>query len=488
MEDYTTAADILAKLRQKKGSVKSLCLAPKVQNKKKVYALVCQTLKCHSILSDALTRVDVLAHEPSLNNSRDLALVLAHDLLFARRGILCGGWVKPVMMRHRTALRAALVAIAREKGIEIAQGTGHAKVAAAVMAYVEGDQPSVPLPRYVRVNTLKTSVDVVIKQFDSLAQAHALASAGSALEKGHFYQDPHLPSLLVFPPSTDFHLEPMYTHGEIILQDKASSFPAHILSPPEGAHCIDGCAAPGNKTSHLSAILNNSGHITAYDLDSRRLETLKTMTKKAGLTHILLDPSCSGSGIVARLDHLVDTELVAEAEPRPKQGHGKGKSKGAAATEESEEDRLQALAKFQIECVLHAMKFPNVQSITYSTCSIHPQENEHVVAAILAAQPSFTLAPRDRVLPTWTHRGDKGQGLSDEDADKVVRAGPEDGTNGFFVALFERRADASAGAAGVQGAKKRKVDGGETEDTASGEVVAKKKKQKRVHKKLAIKK
>jgi putative methyltransferase len=47
-------------------------------------------------------------------------------------------------------------------------------------------------------------------------------------------------------------------------------------------HAIDACAAPGNKTSHLSALMKNTGKIWAFDLDSRRLGLLKKLTGRAG--------------------------------------------------------------------------------------------------------------------------------------------------------------------------------------------------------------
>lgn len=59
--------------------------------------------------------------------------------------------------------------------------------------------------------------------------------------------------------------------------------------------------------------------------------------------------------------------------------------------------------------IQHSMKFPSVQKIVYSTCSIHPVENEHVVFAALkskeAIERGFTLAPRAEVIPTWARRG-----------------------------------------------------------------------------------
>lgn len=52
---------------------------------------------------------------------------------------------------------------------------------------------------------------------------------------------------------------------------------------------------------------------------------------------------------------------------------------------------------------------PAVVKIVYSTCSVHPEENEQVVHAALqsaeAAAGGFKLAPRAEVLPEWSRRG-----------------------------------------------------------------------------------
>ncbi|XP_008940616.1 PREDICTED: putative methyltransferase NSUN5, partial [Merops nubicus] len=174
------------------------------------------------------------------------------------------------------------------------------------------------VPRYVRVNTLKTCVDDVIDFFKRQGYSY-LGKAGSveelrALSGKKFLLDLHLPELLVFPPQTDFHDNLLYTSGHIILQDKASCLPAFLLAPAAGSHVIDACAAPGNKTSHLAAILKNKGQIFAFDVDTKRLATMNTMLMRAGVTglqlaqqdfltvdprdpkyskvtHILLDPS-----------------------------------------------------------------------------------------------------------------------------------------------------------------------------------------------------
>jgi putative methyltransferase len=140
-------------------------------------------------------------------------------------------------------------------------------------------------------------------------------------------------------------------------------------------------------------------------------------SKYKDVEFILLDPSCSGSGIVGRLDHLVSDENLEEQE-----------------TKGEESSRLQSLAEFQKTAILHAMKFPKVQKIVYSTCSKHVQENEDVVNFVLENSKKFEL--EEKVLPSWERRGLDVFPQSD----RVIRTLPEqDLTIGFFVALFKRK-------------------------------------------------
>jgi 16S rRNA C967 or C1407 C5-methylase (RsmB/RsmF family) len=78
-----------------------------------------------------------------------------------------------------------------------------------------------------------------------------------------FARDEHIPDLLLFSPQYQFHDDPTYKSGKIILQDKASCFPAVVLAPPTGEDSvvIDATAAPGNKTSHLSMLMCNKGKV-----------------------------------------------------------------------------------------------------------------------------------------------------------------------------------------------------------------------------------
>lgn len=43
---FPQAGSIVDKLKRKSGSIRSLCFASHIRNKKEVYALVCETLRC----------------------------------------------------------------------------------------------------------------------------------------------------------------------------------------------------------------------------------------------------------------------------------------------------------------------------------------------------------------------------------------------------------------------------------------------------------
>ncbi|KAG2459255.1 NSUN5 methyltransferase, partial [Polypterus senegalus] len=323
MSVYAKAADILERLERNEAAVKTLVYNSGFRNIKQLYALVCNTLKYSDVLEEVISGTSLVKEKKVKVN------IVKVDLFLS---------------------------------------TGR------------------PLPRYARVNTLKTTVEDAI---DYLKR------------DGFTYQG-----------------------------QAKSCLPAYLLRPPPGAHVIDACAAPGNKTSHLAALMSNRGKLFAFDLDPKRLSTMSTLLLRAGVTcqelahvdflkvnpedpkysqveYILLDPSCSGSGIVGRLNELTDTPAS------------------------SSEERLQALARFQQLCLAHALRFPCLKRLVYSTCSLHSQENEDVVAACMQQhEKSFRLVA---LLPEWPERGRAP-------LTQCLRASQSKMlTNGFFVAMLEKK-------------------------------------------------
>ncbi|KAI5306671.1 putative 28S rRNA (cytosine-C(5))-methyltransferase, partial [Ascosphaera atra] len=169
-----------------------------------------------------------------------------------------------------------------------------------------------------------------------------------------------------------------------------------------------------------------------------------------GVTGLLLDPSCSGSGIQGRDD--VPTLALPEAKPpgdpnskrskkRKRSGkdknegrdakRGAGSSGGKAAPGEENEmsvagddtERLIKLSNLQTRIVEHALSFPSARRVTYSTCSIHGLENENVVARVLGSEVArrrgwrvLKRSEQPSGLREWKHRGVKQDGKVVEDA------------------------------------------------------------------------
>lgn len=100
------------------------------------------------------------------------------------------------------------------------------------------------------------------------------------------------------------------------------------------------------------------------------------------------------------------------------------------------ERRLESLASFQAMILRHAMSFPSVRHVVYSTCSVYERENELVVSDVLSrCRGAFQLVDVASSLGLPC----RGNSAVFPGAEKCVRMTPESArTNGFFIARFER--------------------------------------------------
>jgi 25S rRNA (cytosine2278-C5)-methyltransferase len=440
-----------------------------------------------------------------------LSLLLVHDYLFSGSNIAASKDhpLKIAVLRHKARLSAEFTkARIRRKCATVSQ----------LKVTLAGDQKSSTIlqPRWVRVNGLVSDGKDLFPGHSNQPVLKTLMTTYTG--QNSYHQDKYIPDLLALPPGTDLTKSAEYKVGKIILQDKASCFPAYLLlgeEDEEVGDVIDACAAPGNKTTHLASILWSRGRkhlnrlldrplnrVFACERDLRRSEILQKMVHVAAgesvvtvmpkqdffaldpddprfvnVTHLLLDPTCSGSGIVGREDI---PKLNLPEDPRSKGNKLPAKTKNGVSDAQSkkrkrdkdekpseapvgfeeeevpreiDEERLQKLSNLQTRIIERAMSFPAARRITYSTCSLHTVENEMVVARALhstaAKARGWRLLRRDeqvKGIRKWVHRGvdvapdSAEEVLTEEERLACVRCYPstEEGTMGFFVCCFMR--------------------------------------------------
>nr|XP_018897310.1 PREDICTED: probable 28S rRNA (cytosine-C(5))-methyltransferase [Bemisia tabaci] len=425
---YKEAAKILRTYKQFGVSIKSQIYNLKHFSKKALYALIIETHK-HEAIIDNLLKSCPIEFEPTkkkyLKKKNDSLLrIMVTELLWGKKELLPESKLVSILLLNQEKL---LNELSKQENQNL---LGSIK---------KNFSLKVTIPRYVRVNTLHWSVEEAIEYFNF--NGCELLSTGDNYESflttvkhlsdSQYVQDMHLKEVFIFPPQTEFFSDVKYLEGSLILQDKASCLAGHILNPEPGSTVLDMCAAPGMKTSHLSAIMRNEGCIYAVDRDKKRFETLNKIVNWHGATcvqtinadvltisteqcenvrYILCDPSCSGGGMMGR-----------------KEG----------ANDHKDEFRLRKLANFQTQLLLHALRdFPSAEKVVYSTCSMEIQENEEVIREVLSKVKDFKLVDLRAKIPDW-----KNFGSSDYKCGKkcIYCRADEDLCNGFFVALFKRK-------------------------------------------------
>ncbi|EFR04272.1 hypothetical protein MGYG_07281 [Nannizzia gypsea CBS 118893] len=502
MSLYYEAADVLSGPSHT-GSLKSRVYSGKWKSPAaQIYALIVEVAKYNECITEVIDSAGILAHEPKLTPI--LSLLLVYDFLLSKRGIAAPSNhpLRLAVERHKSRINAELTKLRIRRGCaskeELKQKLLQDKQATETFS-----------PRWIRINNALTRLDremgSTFAGYGPVSSLSELAEA-TADEKKKYYLDEHIPDLLAISRDIDITSSPAYKEGRLILQDKASCFPAYLLlgDHPEqwDGDLIDGCAAPGNKTTHLASLLSSTARkqkkrIFSLDASRSRSKILQTMVKKAGaddmvtvmpgqdflaldptdtrfqhVTALLLDPSCSGSGITKREDvpqlslpksksELASTTTSGckgvKNRKRKRETPVDASSTANPPTTGEKEDgseRLAKLANLQSQIVEHAFSFPAATRVTYSTCSIHQEENEDVVARVLASSVSqrrgWRLELRSeqaRGLQKWHHRGilsgDSLESLpllSSDQVEACIRCWPagDEGTGGFFVAIFVR--------------------------------------------------
>ena len=86
--------------------------------------------------------------------------------------------------------------------------------------------------------------------------------------------DAELPEGLVLDGPFDAHGSELFAEGAIMPQSRGSMLVARVLAPRPGERVLDLCAAPGAKTTHLAALMEDRGEIVAVERHPGRADAL----------------------------------------------------------------------------------------------------------------------------------------------------------------------------------------------------------------------
>jgi 16S rRNA (cytosine967-C5)-methyltransferase len=276
------------------------------------------------------------------------------------------------------------------------------------------------------------------------SQRSASVARGATFAPVASRADPQIPEALVLDGPFDVQASPLWRAGAFVAQSRAAMLVARALAPRPAERVLDLCAAPGGKTTHLAALMENRGEVVAVERHPGRARALARTARRLQAScvrvevsdaalfrpdgprfdRVLVDPPCSGLGT-----------LQARADLRWRMTPG-----GVRSMVRTQAAILASGAA--------ALRPGGV--LVYSTCTISPTENERQIAAFLDRHPDFRIDDLASELPGFAmaspgRSGDPAAMAPAKD-DRPLPAGPgfvltlphRDHTAGFFVARLRR--------------------------------------------------
>lgn len=234
-------------------------------------------------------------------------------------------------------------------------------------------EDNTPPTRSGRVNTLKASKEELLKE--GCFKEGTLSKDTLLYDKGNLA------------------LTSYFKEGKVTIQDESSQLVARLLDPQKTDYVLDMCSAPGSKTTHLSALMENQGKIEAYDLYEHKVKLVEYNLRRLGVKNvhiqagdstklkevypektfdrILLDAPCSGFGVLKRKPEIKyhDSSIM---------------------------DGLVSLQALLLENAYYLLK--NDGTMVYSTCTINKKENELMIQKFIEKHPDMEVVKQRTIL------------------------------------------------------------------------------------------
>ena len=224
--------------------------------------------------------------------------------------------------------------------------------------------------------------------------------------------------------------------GWCYIEDEAAQLVPLLLDVSPEQCILDVCAAPGGKTTHLGARMQNQGTIVALDQSPRRLNSLASNCQRLGVTnvtHFVADASkeltCihTSSPVSLALSQGFDGILC----DAPCSGLGvlRRHPEGKWAKDPDIMMRAQARQLEILDRVSSLLRPGGV--LVYSACSTEPEETHQVLSTFCRRHSEFRHEPVGPCMPP------AGQSLIDQEGNLFTAFNPFD-MDGFFAARLRK--------------------------------------------------
>ena len=232
---------------------------------------------------------------------------------------------------------------------------------------------------------------------------------------------------------------PSFRDGLIEVQDEGSQLVALLVDAEPGMRVVDFCAGAGGKTLAMAAAMRNKGHIVACDVLQGRVDRAATRLNRAGVHNVeRRGLSSERDAWIKRHARSFDRVLV----DAPCSGVGTWRRNPDAKWRFTTDD-LAAVIDLQRRILDSAARLVRPGGrLIYATCSLLPSENAAQVTSFAKDHPEFALRPITDVWAGTIGRMPEAAGCPT--AEPVLQVTPaRHETDGFFVAVFERAAEAA---------------------------------------------
>lgn len=230
----------------------------------------------------------------------------------------------------------------------------------------------------------------------------------------------------------------IYKKGLIEVQDEAAQLALKISDIQPGQQVMDLCAGAGGKTLAAAAYMENKGQIYAFDNNKYRLKDLKPRAKRADVRVLqsqLLD-TAGGKRQNALREHLDRMDRVILDVPCSGSGVWR---RNPESKWRLTEEKLAQYCRIQKSLLKEGWGFVKPGGrLIYMTCSLLQDENEQQIESFLEDEIDVKLVPYKGLYKS-VHDDSELKTLSSM-PDCLALAPHSHGTDGFFVAILEKKA------------------------------------------------